>query len=140
MTALAPAPSPRMMRRMLAMIGGKQGLGDVPESLFDALGAAMALAGPTNVSLGPATFRWSTPHAHMAVTDEELASCQVPVQFIWGDQDKVQSPDAGVRAAELLPNGHIEILPGGHGIWFDAPARCGHLLTEFLRNAEDSSP
>ncbi|MEX2619074.1 MAG: alpha/beta hydrolase [Egibacteraceae bacterium] len=137
MTALAPSPTPRMMRRVLAMIGGKQGLEGVPEALFDALGAAMALAGPTTASLGPESFRWSRPHPHLVVTDQELTNCHVPVQLIWGDTDKVQSPDAGIRAVELLPDGRIEILPGGHGIWFDAPARCGELLTDFLRSVEE---
>jgi pimeloyl-ACP methyl ester carboxylesterase len=136
---VAPAPSPRVVRRMLAMIGGKHGLRDIPESLLDALGVAMALSGPTDASLGRAAFRWSTPHAHLAVTDEELAGCQAPVQFIWGDRDKIQSHVAGTRASGLLPNGRIEILPGGHGIWFDAPRRCGELLTDFLRDAEDAA-
>ena len=138
MSTLMPSPSPRMMRRLLAMIGGRRGVRDVPDALFDALGAALALAGPTNASMAPETFRWSTPHGHIAVTDEELAGCQVPVQLIWGDRDKVQSPDAGVRAAELLPNGRIEILSGGHGIWFEAPARCGQLLTDFFHDAEET--
>lgn len=132
LNALTPAPSPRMMRRLLAMIGGKESVRHIPEALLDALGAAMALAGPTNASMAPETFRWRTPHAHIPVTDEELAGCTVPVQFIWGDHDKVQPVHAGIRAAELLPHARVDILPGGHGIWFEHPARCGRLLTEFL--------
>lgn len=60
----------------------------------------------------------------------------MPVQFIWGEQDKVQGPDAAIRAAALLPHAQVEILPGGHGIWLEHPARCGHLLTRFLAEVE----
>lgn len=137
--AVTPPPSPRMMRRLLAMIGGKASVRDIPKAMFDALGAATALAGPTNASMGPETFRWGTPHAHIPVTDDELAGCQVPVQFIWGHNDKVQPPQAAKRAVELLPDARVEILPGGHGIWFDVPDRCGQLLTEFLRETEQKA-
>ena len=51
-------------------------------------------------------------------------------------QDRVQPPEAGIHAAQTLPSGRIEVLPGGHGIWFDQPARCGSLLPEFLLNVE----
>lgn len=139
MNAMTPPPSPRMMRRLLAMIGGKASVRDIPEAMFDALGAAMALAGPTNASMGPEMFRRGTPHAHIPVTDDELAGCQVPVQFIWGQNDKVQPPQAAKRAAELLPDARVETLPGGHGIWFDVPDRCGELLTEFLRDTEQEA-
>lgn len=109
--SLTPAPTPRMMRRILAMIGGTQAGRKVPDARFDALGAAMALAGPTTASMGPEMFRWNTPHPHLAVTDHELAhelaSCPMPIQLIWGDRDKVQSPDAGIRAAALLPNASL---------------------------------
>jgi pimeloyl-ACP methyl ester carboxylesterase len=53
-----------------------------------------------------------------------------------GQDDRVQSPDAGAWAADLLPNGRLEVLPGGHGLWFDQPERCGQLLTDFLHTAE----
>lgn len=136
---MTPSPSPRAMRRLLGAIGGKSSVRDLPESLLDALGAAMALAGATNVSMAPEMARWSIPHAHIPVTDEELAACTVPVQFIWGSEDKVQAPDAGVRAAALLADARIDVLPGGHGIWLDEPARCGDLLVEFLHHADQQT-
>lgn len=130
--AMTPSLSPRMTRRLLAIVGGEDGLRDVPEAMFDALGAALTLAGPTNTSMAPELFRRSRPHPHIPATDAELAACDVPVLFVWGQQDKVQGPEAGRRAARTLPRGRLEVLPGGHAIWFDQPTRCGQLLTEFL--------
>lgn len=129
--AIAPPPSARMMRRTLASIGGSGSVAGVPAPMFDALGAAMALAAPSYASLD--LSRWRTPHSHLQVTEAELASCRTPVLLLWGEDDKVQSPDAGARAAELLPHGRLEVLPGGHGVWFEHPERCGRLLAEFLR-------
>jgi pimeloyl-ACP methyl ester carboxylesterase len=138
MSTRAPPPSARMMRRMLASIGGQGSVAEAPDAMFEALGAAMALAGPTNATLD--LCRWRTPHARLQVTDGELAACQVPVLLTWGQDDTVQPPEAGARAAKLLPRGRLEVLPGGHGLWFEQPQRCGHVLTEFLQQYEPQQP
>jgi pimeloyl-ACP methyl ester carboxylesterase len=80
--------------------------------------------------------RWRTPFPHVAVSEAELAACPVPVLLLWGDEDRVQPPDAGRRAAALLPAGRIEVLPGGHGLWFEQPGRCGELLGSFLQDVD----
>lgn len=129
--AVTPAPSASMTRRMLASIGGG-GIDGVPDAMFDALGAAMGLSRAPTLSAAPAIYRGRTALPHVVVSEEELAGCPVPVLLIWGDRDSVQPAEAGVRAAELLPRGRIEVLPGGHGIWFEHPERCGALLTDFL--------
>jgi pimeloyl-ACP methyl ester carboxylesterase len=136
--ALAPPPSRRMTRRMLASIGGDGSVAEAPDALFDALGAAMALAGPSIATLD--LCRWRSPHPHLQVTDTELAACPVPVLMAWGEDDKVQSPDAGAWAARLLPEGRLEVLPGGHGLWFEQPQACGQLLTDFLQRFEPQHP
>ncbi len=137
MAGIGPPPSVRMTRRMLATIGGEGSVAGAPEVLFDALGAAMALAAPSYATLD--MCRWRTPHAHLQVTEVELAGCRPPVLLLWGEDDKVQSPEAGAWAARLLPHGRLEVLPGGHGLWFDLPQRCGHLLTEFLHGEDRQS-
>ena len=134
LAAVSPPPSARMTRQMLARIGGDASVTGVPDAMFDALGAAMALGVPSTTTLD--MCRWRTPHPHLQVTDDELAACRSPVLFLWGRHDVVQSPEAGERAARLLPQGRLEVLPGGHGLWFDLPERCGRLLTEFLQGAE----
>jgi pimeloyl-ACP methyl ester carboxylesterase len=134
LAALTPPPSARMTRRMLASIGGDGSVADVPDALFDALGAATALAVPSSTTLD--LYRWRTPHAHLQFTEAELASCRPPVLFVWGEDDEVQAPAAGAWATRHLPQGRLEVLPGGHGLWFEHPERCGQLLTEFLRGSE----
>jgi pimeloyl-ACP methyl ester carboxylesterase len=131
---ITPPPSARMTRRMLATIGGDGSGTEAPEALFDALGAATALGVPSVVTLD--ICRWRTPHAHLQLTEAELAACRPPVLLVWGEDDEVQSPAAGARAARLLPHGRLEVFPGGHGLWFEHPRRCGQLLTEFLRGSE----
>ncbi|MCC5947433.1 MAG: alpha/beta hydrolase [Nitriliruptoraceae bacterium] len=131
--AVSPPPSARMMRRTLASIGGKGSVDGAPNAMFEALGAAMSLATPTVATLD--MCRWRTPHAHLQVTDAELAACPVPVLLVWGEQDIVQGPEAGARAARVLPHGRLEVLPGGHGLWFEHPQRCGALLSDFLGTA-----
>jgi pimeloyl-ACP methyl ester carboxylesterase len=133
--AIAPAPSARTMRRVLESVGGRGSTGDEPDALYDALGAAMALAGPTNLSASAELFRWRTPLPHNQVTDDELATCGVPTLWIWGEDDKVQRPEAGVRAAQVMRDARIEVLPGGHGIWFEEPSWCGRLVTGFVTDA-----
>jgi pimeloyl-ACP methyl ester carboxylesterase len=132
---LLPAPSARMTRRMLASIGGGPPPDEVPAAMYDALGAAMALSRTSSLSAAPSMYRGRSPLPEVAVTGDELAGCPVPVLFVWGDRDKVQSADAGRHAAEILPDGRLEVVPGGHGIWFDEPERCGRLLTDFLATA-----
>jgi pimeloyl-ACP methyl ester carboxylesterase len=132
MMTLVPAPSARTMRRMLAAIGGKGSVRDVPDAMFEALGAASSVGLPSAASMVRVQARWRRPMPGVRFTDEELADCPVPTLFVWGDQDRVQPPAAGQRAAELLPHGRIEVLPGGHGLWFDEPERCGEVIAAFL--------
>ncbi len=134
MAGSGPPPSMRMTRRMLATIGGDSSVAGAPDALFDALGAAMALAAPSYATLD--MCRWRTPHPHLQITESELAACRPPLLLLWGDADKVQPPEAGERAASLLPHGRLEVLPGGHGLWFEHPQRCGQLLTQFLHGTE----
>lgn len=138
MSTMAPPPSAATTRRMLALVGGRASVRDGPDALFDALGAALVLAGPTNLSAAPAMFRGRAPHPHIQITDDDLRRCAVPVQIIWGEQDRIQGPDAALRAAGLLPDAHVEVLPGGHAIWLEHPTRCGQLLTRFFTGLERS--
>jgi pimeloyl-ACP methyl ester carboxylesterase len=135
----APAPSARTMKRMLAAIGGKGSVRDVPDAMFEALGAASSLGLPSTASMVQVQARWRRPMPGVQFTDEELAGCPVPTLFVWGDEDKVQPPAAGERAAALLPAGRLAVLPGGHGLWFDVPERCGEAVTGFLSEVDRSA-
>lgn len=135
LAAVTPPPSAKLTRRMLATIGGDGSVANVPDAMFDALGAATALAVPSTTTLE--LFRWRTPHPHLQFTEAELAGCHLPVLLVWGEDDKVQSPDAGEWAARHLPEGRLEVLPGGHGLWLEHPERCGQLVISFLFGADE---
>jgi pimeloyl-ACP methyl ester carboxylesterase len=138
LATITPPASARMTRRTLATIGGDGSVAGVPDALFDALGAAMALGVPSSTSMD--MCRWRTPHPWLQLTEAELSGCDVPVLFVWGEDDKVQSPEAGAWAVSLLPRGRLEVLPGGHGLWFEHPQRCGELVGDFLADAEQPPP
>jgi pimeloyl-ACP methyl ester carboxylesterase len=121
LAAITPPPSARMTRRMLASIGGDGSAAGVPDVLFDALGAAMALGVQSSATLE--LYRWRTPHPHLQVSEAELTACRPPVLLVWGEHDKVQPPEAGEWAARLLRQGRLEVLPGGHG---PPPPAAGH--------------
>jgi pimeloyl-ACP methyl ester carboxylesterase len=53
--------------------------------------------------------------------------------MIWGDADPYGDPSIGQRAAALIPQGQIEVIPGRHAPFLDDPERCGALITEFVR-------
>jgi pimeloyl-ACP methyl ester carboxylesterase len=129
---LAPPPSARTTRWALAAVGGRGSVRGAPTELFDAVGAAMALGQASERTLGPQLFRGRTVLPGVAVTHHELAMCPVPTLFVWGRDDIVQPPEAGHRAAASMPHGRCEVVPGGHGLWFDDPQRCGRLVTGFL--------
>jgi pimeloyl-ACP methyl ester carboxylesterase len=134
LAAATPPPSARTTRKMLARIGGDGAIAEAPDALFDALGAAMALGVASSTTLE--LYHWRTPYPHVQIHEAELEACRPPTLLLWGEDDEVQSPEAGERVAQLLPSGRLEVLPGGHGLWFDHPERCGERLTTFLREAE----
>lgn len=137
LAAITPPPSARMTRRMLATIGGDGSVAGVPDALFEALGAATALSVSSATTLD--LYRWRTPHPHLQFREAELAACRPSVLLLWGEDDKVQSPGVAEWAARLLPQGRLEVLPGGHGLWFELPERCGQLVATFLGEADPQS-
>jgi pimeloyl-ACP methyl ester carboxylesterase len=69
-------------------------------------------------------MRRGKPRPGNALTDDELRSIAVPVQFIWGDGDVYGGPEIGRRAVELLPQGRLEVIEGRHAPFLDDPERC----------------
>jgi pimeloyl-ACP methyl ester carboxylesterase len=132
----APPPSARMMRRMLAAVGGPGSVRDVPDPMFEMLAAATALGLESSATMVQALASWRTPRPGVQIDDDELAGCPVPTLLLWGEEDKVQPPSAGARVVELLPGARLEVLPGGHGLAFDDPASCGASIAAFLAAVE----
>jgi pimeloyl-ACP methyl ester carboxylesterase len=131
----APAPKTvRAARRGMARALGARALENTPDEWFDVARTGMSMPG-----WGKAM--WS--HLNLAMrsgrarpenifSDDELRGIRAPVQMIWGDGDVYGGPEIGRRAAELMPDARIDVLPGGHAPFLDDPAHCAQLITALL--------
>ena len=50
------------------------------------------------------------------------------MRFIFGDADVSDGPEVGERAASLMPDARLDVLPGGHAPFLDDPGRCAELI------------
>lgn len=72
-------------------------------------------------------FGRERPENHLR--DDELRSIASRVQFIWGQDDVYGGPEIGRRAAELIPEARLDVMPGNHAPFLDDPERCAALIT-----------
>ena len=75
------------------------------------------------------------PRPENFLSDAELRDIAAPVLMIWGDEDPYGDPEIGRRAAALIHDAHLEIVPGRHALFLGDPERCGALIGELLRRA-----
>ena len=80
-------------------------------------------------------MRLGRPRPENFLSDPELQHIAAPVLMIWGDKDPYGGPEIGRRAAALIPNAHLEVMPGRHAPFLDDSQRCGTLIDELLRGA-----
>jgi pimeloyl-ACP methyl ester carboxylesterase len=83
------------------------------------------------------TVRGARPRA--TITAEELSGLRAHVQIVWGDRDPFGGPEVGRRAAELIPDAELHVVPGGHGPWFGGAERIIDLIRPALRRATSTS-
>ena len=79
--------------------------------------------------------RWGRPRPQNLLPDAELRLIAAPVLMIWGDEDPYGGPEIGQEAAELIPDAHLEVVPGRHAPFLDHPQRCGDLIGGLLGRA-----
>ncbi len=66
-------------------------------------------------------------------SDDELRSVAPPTLVMWGSDDRVFPANHGERAARLIPNARLEVIPdAGHVCFWDQPETSNRLLVEFL--------
>jgi pimeloyl-ACP methyl ester carboxylesterase len=73
-------------------------------------------------------MRSGRPRPENLFTDAELHGIELPVRSIFGDADVYGRPEVGERAASLMPDARLDVLPGGHAPFLDDPARCAELI------------
>ena len=101
-----------------------------PDEYFEVVVAGMGMPGWresmwTHLNL---VLRFGRGRPENVLTDSELRSITVPVQFISGEDDVYGGPEIGRRAAALIPGARIEVMPGNHAPFLDDPQRCAALI------------
>jgi pimeloyl-ACP methyl ester carboxylesterase len=130
------SPSVGVTRRALA--GGAIGPRAAelaPDGFFDVVHEGMRQPGFRTAMLSHMwlAMRLGRPRPENFLSDAELEHIAVPALMVWGDKDPYGGPEIGERAAALIPNGHLEVIPARHAPFLDDPRRCGALINELLR-------
>lgn len=126
-------PSPKLVNRIIGMAG--EDFTDLPE-LRELFLAHQQLPGSGRalLELHHAAVRLRGARPKVALTEKQLARLAQPVQLIWGANDTFGPPAIGERAAEIIPQAELHVVPGGHGPWVNQPQRVGSIVTPFLRS------
>ena len=130
------SPSVAVTRRSLAAGAiGPRGAERAPDGFFEVVHEGMRQPGFRTAMLSHMwlAMRLGRPRPENFLSDAELARIAAPVLMIWGEDDPYGGPDIGRRAALLLPNASLEVMPGRHAPFLDDPARCGALVDDLLR-------
>jgi pimeloyl-ACP methyl ester carboxylesterase len=128
---VVPTPSSaKAVRKGMKGVIGSAALDRTPDEFCDVVSAGMRMPGwreamwsHLNLAL---RFGRARPENHL--TDDELRSIAAPVDFIWGQDDVYGEPAIGRRAAELIPDARLEVVPGNHAPFLDDPERCASLI------------
>jgi pimeloyl-[acyl-carrier protein] methyl ester esterase len=126
-----PAPrSAAAARRAMRGAMGRTLVERLPDTYCDVVRAGMRMPGwdramynHLNAALSGAKAR----PEHL-FSDDELRAIEVPVLFVMGDHDVYGPPSVVERAAALMPDARVEVMPGGHAPFLDDPERCAGLI------------
>jgi len=131
------------MAGMMAFYGYDQ-RGELPDAVLDALEVnAPDFAGRLKALHGgdAAPDRWRALHklawpvwtTEMVIPAEELATIDVPVLVILGQNDDFFHPEDALALAETLPKGEIALIPGAsHSAFRERPEIFAALVLDFL--------
>ena len=130
------SPSVAMTRRALARGAlGPHAAERAPDGFFEVVHEGARQPGYRTAMLThmQLAMRFGRPRVENFLADSELEQLAVPVLMLWGDEDPYGGPEIGKRACTLMPDAHLEIIPGRHAPFLDDPARCGALIDDFVR-------
>jgi pimeloyl-ACP methyl ester carboxylesterase len=137
------SPSVAVTRRSLARSAiGPRAAKLAPDGFFDVVHEGMRQPGFRTAMLSHMwlAMRRGRPRPENFLSEAELRHITAPVLMIWGDEDPYGGPEIGRRAATLIPDSHLEVIPGRHAPFLDDPERCGALIRELLRRAPAAGP
>jgi pimeloyl-ACP methyl ester carboxylesterase len=130
------SPSVAVTRRALARGAIGPGATELaPEGFFDVVHEGMRQPGIRTAMLSHMwlAMRLGRPRPENFLSDTELQRIAAPVLMIWGDEDPYGGPEIGRRAAGLIPDAQLEVVPGRHAPFLDDPQRCGVLIDQLIR-------
>lgn len=81
-----------------------------------------------------AKIAWN-PYMHNPKLAGRLRRIKAPTLFVWGENDRLVSPQYGERYASLIPGARFETVPGGHMCCLERPGEVGGLLDNFIPTA-----
>ncbi len=82
-----------------------------------------------------ARYGWQ-PYMHDPKLKQRLHRIRVPTLVLWGEADRIVSPDYGRAYAALLPQARFELLPrAGHFPHVEAPDAFARRVLEFMETA-----
>src|ERR1700761_3146038 len=137
------SPNAATTRRTLARgVIGPRAAERAPAGFFDVVHEGMRLPGYRTAMLThmQLAMRLGRPRPENLISDSELRQITVPVLMIWGNEDPYGGPEIGRRARGLMPDAHLEIVPGRHAPFLDDPERCDTLIADLVRPATAPSP
>jgi len=119
-----PAPSERATGRMLSSADAH--LPEHPEivALYHAARRLPAFGRSAAAIFQRSMRPGGRPRPEWVFSDEQLAAFPVPALFVWGEQEPYGPVAVAERAAALMPDARVAVIPGGwHHPWLaDAPA------------------
>ena len=132
------SPNVATTRRSLARgVIGPRAAKRAPDGFFEVVHEGMRQPGFRTAMLSHMrlAMRLGRPRPENFLTEAELRQLTAPVLMIWGDEDPYGGPEIGQHACTLLPDAHLEVIPGRHAPFLDDPERCAALIDGLLRRA-----
>jgi pimeloyl-ACP methyl ester carboxylesterase len=120
-------PTPKDTRKAIADVLGADAARDLPDAYFDVVRATMGMPGFQLAMWSHLNLAFTRGRQRLENTfsDDELRGLDVPVHFVMGAGDVYGGPEIAERAAELMPDATVEVVPGGHAPFLDTPERVG---------------
>lgn len=130
--------SARVVRSMLGQIGLRDALdaGRVPEELVDWWRVQLNHTDTmrNEVEAGPPIMQLRGLNDSVLLADDVLGRVQAPVWFRWGVDDPFGGPEVASTFVARVPNGELDLVPGGHAVWIDDPDGTAEATASFLRS------
>ena len=124
-------PSPSQVEQLYVMIG--EDLTDQPEIRDLHLECERLPAYTTTwLELLHAGLRLRGSRPEVRLSAALLRTITQPVQLIWGSDDPFASPSVGEEVVRLIPDAHLEVIPGGHLPWLSQPDRVAEVVLQAL--------